>query len=128
MKRVPPSERLKEEITELLRGKMGDDATPTESPMAGFVRQVARYMLQVSLEDEATAFLGRDHYRRGVRARAGWRNGYEPKRVQSEAGVLESRCRRCERRQSRSGRCPFWWKKKEGDWHWSRYGPIRLAG
>ncbi|PYN93914.1 MAG: IS256 family transposase [Candidatus Rokuibacteriota bacterium] len=89
MKRVPPSERLKEEITELLRGKMGDDATPTESPMAGFVRQVARYMLQVSLEDEATAFLGRDHYRRGVRARAGWRNGYEPKRVQSEAGVLE---------------------------------------
>jgi len=89
MKRVPPSERLKEEITELLRGKMGDDATPTESPMAGFVRQVARYMLQVSLEDEATAFLGRDHYRRGVRARAGWRNGYAPKRVQSEAGVLE---------------------------------------
>src|SRR5213593_5303478 len=89
MKRVPPSERLKEEITELLRGKMGDDTTPTESPMAGFVRQVARYMLQVSLEDEATAFLGRGHYRRGDRTRAGWRNGYEPKRVQSEAGVLD---------------------------------------
>ena len=88
MKRVAPSERLKEEITQLLHGEVAD-ATTTESPMAGFVRQIARCMLQVSLEDEATAFLGRGHYRRGVRARAGWRNGYEPKRVQSEAGVLE---------------------------------------
>src|SRR5881628_681634 len=88
MKRVAPSERLKEEITQLLHGEVAD-ATTTESPMAGFVRQIARYMLQVSLEDEATVFLGRGHYRRGVRARAGWRNGYEPKRVQSEAGMLE---------------------------------------
>lgn len=56
--------------------------------MVGFVGQLARYMLQVAIEAEATAFLGREHYRRGERQRVGWRNGYEPKHVQSEAGVL----------------------------------------
>lgn len=46
-------------------------------------------MLQMAIEEEATAFLGRGHYRRGARQRVGWRNGYEAKRVQSEAGLLE---------------------------------------
>jgi putative transposase len=85
MKRVPPSVRLKEEVEDLLRGP---EAPSSETPMAGFVRQLAQYILQVSIEAEATAFLGRGHYRRGDRVRAGWRNGCEPKRVQSEAGVL----------------------------------------
>jgi putative transposase len=88
MKRVPPSVRLKEEIEGLLQGHELPSA-PAEPPMVGFVGRLARYMLQVAIEAEATAFLGRDHYRRGDRQRVGWRNGYEPKRVQSEAGVLE---------------------------------------
>jgi transposase-like protein len=57
--------------------------------MRGFVRSLAQYILQVSIEEEATTFLGREHYRRGGRLRSGWRNGYEPKRVQSEAGLME---------------------------------------
>src|SRR6266436_835426 len=93
MKRVPPSARLKEEIEGLLQGQAPPPATGAppceEAPMAGFVRQLARYILQVSIEAEATAFLGRGHYRRGDRVRPGWRNGYKPKRVQSEAGVLD---------------------------------------
>lgn len=88
MKRVPPSVRLKEEIEGLLQGHEPASA-PTEPPMVGFVGRLARYMLQVAIEAEATAFLGRDHYRRGERQRVGWRNGYESKQVQSEAGVLE---------------------------------------
>ena len=44
---------------------------------------------QVAIEAEATAFLGREYYRRGERQRVGWRNGYEAKQVQSEAGPLE---------------------------------------
>ena len=87
MKRVPPSVRLKEAIEGLLSGAPA--APADEAPMAGFVRQLARYILQVSIEAEATAFLGRAHYRRGERTRAGWRNGYEPKGVQSEAGLIE---------------------------------------
>jgi putative transposase len=87
MKRVPPSVRMKEEIEGLLGAT---EATSTEeAPMVGFVGRLARYMLQVAIEAEATAFLGREHYRRGERQRVGWRNGYEPKHVQSEAGVLE---------------------------------------
>jgi len=89
MKRVPPSVRLKEEIEGLLQGHEFPSAASAEPPMVGFVGRLARYMLQVAIEAEATAFLGRDHYRRGDRQRVGWRNGYEPKRVQSEAGVLE---------------------------------------
>jgi len=60
MKRVPPSVRLKEEINGLLQGT----AVPPseESPMVGFVGRLARYMLQVAIEAEATAFLGREHY------------------------------------------------------------------
>ena len=87
MKRVPPSVRLKEEIEGLL-GATEEAATVQEAPMVGFVGRLARYMLQVAIEAEATAFLGREHYRRGARQRVGWRNGYEPKQVQSEAGVL----------------------------------------
>jgi putative transposase len=87
MKRVPSSIQMKEEVEGLLRGQ-GQD-TPSEGPMEGFVRATARYMLQVAIEAEATAFLGRGHYRRGERLRVGWRNGYEAKRVQSEAGLLE---------------------------------------
>lgn len=88
MKRVPPSVRMKEEIEGLLGAT--EATTPTEAPpMVGFVGRLARYMLQVAIEAEATAFLGREHYRRGDRQRVGWRNGYESKHVQSEAGVLE---------------------------------------
>lgn len=88
MKRVPPSVRMKEEVERLLRGETVEDA-PAEAPMQGFVRALARYILQVSIEQEATTFLGRGHYRRGERVRPGWRNGYEPKRLQTEAGLLE---------------------------------------
>lgn len=88
MKRVPPSVQLKAEIERTLQGGESPVESP-ESPMVGFVGRLARYMLQVAIEAEATAFLGREQYRRGARQRAGWRNGYEPKQVQTEAGLLE---------------------------------------
>lgn len=88
MKRIPPSVRMKEEVEQLLRGDAVEGVV-AEAPMRGFVRSLARYILQVSIEQEATAFLGREHYRRGGRLRVGWRNGYEPKGVQTEAGLLE---------------------------------------
>src|SRR5262245_47053468 len=88
MKRVPPSVRLKEEINNMLQ--RGEPVAESEDPpMVGFVGRLARYMLQVAIEAEATAFLGRPHYRRGARQWTGWRNGYEPKHVQTEAGLLE---------------------------------------
>ena len=88
MERVPPSVRMREAVEALLRGE-GQPDVAMPIPMDGFVRGTARYMLQVAIEAEATAFLGRGHYRRGERARVGWRNGYEPKSVQTEAGLLQ---------------------------------------
>jgi len=79
---------MKEEVEALLQGREADPEL-ADSPMDGFVRGTARYLLQVAIEAEATAFLGRGHYRRGDRARVGWRNGYEPKAVQTEAGLLK---------------------------------------
>ena len=87
MKRVPPSVKMKEEVEGLLRGEARPAAEP-EHPMTGFVRRLARYILQVHIEAEATEFLGRAHYRRGERLRQGWRNGYEPKGLQSESGLV----------------------------------------
>jgi len=87
MKRVPPGIRLKEEIEGLLGAT--EAAATEDPPMVGFVGRLARYMLQVAIEAEATSFLGRGHCRRGDRQRTGWRNGYEPKHVQTEAGALE---------------------------------------
>jgi putative transposase len=88
MKRIPPSVRMKEEVDRVLRGEAVERAA-AETPMRGFVRSLAQYILQVSMEEEATTFLGREHYRRGGRLRMGWRNGYEPKAVQSEAGLMK---------------------------------------
>jgi putative transposase len=88
MKRIPPSVRMKEEVTALLRGDAEKGESP-QAPMRGFVQSLARYMLQVTIEQEASDFLGREHYRRGKRLRRGWRNGYEPKGVQTESGLLE---------------------------------------
>ena len=46
-------------------------------------------MLQVSLEREVYEFLGRGHYRRGMRAKDGYRNGYEPHNFKSANGILQ---------------------------------------
>ena len=88
MQRIPPSVRMKEEVEQLLRGEAVEGAG-AETPMRGFVRSLAQYILPVSIEEEATTFLGLEHYRRGGRLRMGWRNGYEPKTVQSEAGLMK---------------------------------------
>ena len=72
MKTVRPSVRMKEAVEALLRGETQVDV-PEPVPLEGFVRGTARYMLQVAIEAEATAFLGRGHYRRGERTRIGAR-------------------------------------------------------
>lgn len=85
MKRVAPSERMKEQVDGILRGTevAGGD------PMKGFVRSLARYILQVHIEEEASEFLGRGRYVRGQRVRAGLRNGYEGTGIQTEAGLID---------------------------------------
>ena len=61
-----------------------------KAPLSEAVRLAAQLMLQKAVELEVTDFLGRGHYERhGPEAAArGYRNGYEPKRIQTGEGTL----------------------------------------
>jgi putative transposase len=71
--RVSPSQRLRDEIAELIAGA-------TTGSLADHFEQVARLavrlVMQAALEAEVTEFLGRDRYQRGEREQTGLRNGY----------------------------------------------------
>lgn len=83
-RRVPPSEQMKQALTTVL--EQGTDSE--EHPLDQFIRLGARYVLQVAMEQEVTEWLGRAHDQRGARQRPGWRNGYEPRGLQTPMGRL----------------------------------------
>lgn len=83
MDRIPPSRRLRQGVEAILQGWEGEG-----HPLDALVREGARYMLQVTLEQEVEEFLGRAHYQRGARRRQGWRNGYEPGKARTAEGML----------------------------------------
>jgi len=61
-----------------------------KAPLSEAVRLAAQLMLQKAVELEVSDFLGRGHYERGgpEQNARGYRNGYEPKRVQTGEGTL----------------------------------------
>jgi transposase-like protein len=59
-------------------------------PLRQFVARAAELLLQVGLEEQVQAFLGRGHYERGPTPR-GWRNGYGTHTLKTEAGPLTLR-------------------------------------
>ena len=81
--RIPPSERIKQEIRAVLEGHERGG-----HPLDRLVRSGAQYLLQKALEEEVEEYLGRGYYRHGNAGR-GWRNGYERKLVKSALGALE---------------------------------------
>jgi len=60
-------------------------------PLRNFVRRAAEFLLQVGLEEQLEAFLGRGHYERNDAADPGYRNGYGHRAVRTEAGPLALR-------------------------------------
>jgi transposase-like protein len=83
MASIAPSERLRRELEDVVAG-----AGEEEDPIEAIGRLGARLILQQALEEELTAFLGRERYeRRGVPV--SYRNGYEPVAVKTTAGPLE---------------------------------------
>lgn len=57
----------------------GGEGSPVPDSLEAYVREGARRMLAAALEEEVTAFLGRDRYERGKPYR-GYRNGHHPAR------------------------------------------------
>ncbi len=84
MSRIPPSQQIQEHIHQLLaRGLAGEGSVVTALWTLG-----AQRVVQELLEQEVTAFLGREHYRRGPRRIRGYRNGCRVKRVPTAEGAL----------------------------------------
>lgn len=80
-KRILPSEEFGKEFMESL--------VEGNNPISCLVRQGARLMLQKALEEEISWFLGRGHYqRRNGRILTGYRNGYEPMKLNLGEGQI----------------------------------------
>jgi transposase-like protein len=75
-------------VKQELAAVLDQGTTAAEHPLDQFIRLGPRYVLQVAFEQEVTEWLGRAHYQRGTRRRPGWRNGYEPKGLQTPMGTL----------------------------------------
>ena len=86
MSRIPPSERIREEVNHLLQ----DGLASQDDPLGMLLHLGARRLIQELLEQEVTDFLGRGHYerRQGDQPHRGYRNGYEPGRIMTAEGVL----------------------------------------
>ena len=86
MKRVAPSEQIRQEISSLFsEGIKGDGNLLTE-----LVSKAVQRVLQEALEQELTDHLGRGHYerRREEDPHRGYRNGYEPTKVKTAEGEI----------------------------------------
>jgi putative transposase len=84
MNKVPPSERLSKELKEVLAGQVGEK----EDLLDRIIETSVRMVLQRVLEQEVEDYLGRGYYERSSESRAGYRNGYEAKRVKSAEGEI----------------------------------------
>lgn len=86
MNRIPPSQKLRQRIDELLEhGLQGE-----EDVAALVLRLGAERLLQELLESESKDYLGREHYERRApeQEHRGYRNGYEPGHVHTSEGQV----------------------------------------
>lgn len=87
MDRIPPGQRIRQKIKELLQGGwQGEEDLSTM-----LLRLGAQRLAQELLEQEVTDFLGRARYER-VKANQdlrGYRNGYRPAHIRSAEGEIE---------------------------------------
>lgn len=91
MKKVPPSERKRQQLEELICGVAG--GIEDGSILSRFMKLATEKLLQELLEREQEEFLGRERYSRERKEEEGqsgiYRNGYETGRLKTAEGVLE---------------------------------------
>ncbi len=86
MKRIPPSQKIRYQINELLKqGLEGEEDVTRVIFRLGVER-----LVQEMLEQEVTDYLGREHYQRqqAEQEHRGYRNGYEPGRIRTAEGEM----------------------------------------
>lgn len=86
MKRIPPSERIRQKVEQLMQG----DWQGEEDLSTMLLRLGAQRLAQEFLEQEVTDFLGRARYERAGTEEElrGYRNGYRPDRIRSAEGEI----------------------------------------
>ena len=84
MKKIQPSERISNQIFELLENGSKDD----ENFMSSLIKMSIKKIIQETLEQEVTDYLGRGYFERNDEARPGQRNGYENRNLKTAEGKL----------------------------------------
>jgi len=98
-KRLPPSERIDNEIKEL-RYNLGEEASPKDF-LGKLVKLAMQRIVQEVLETETQEFVGREYYKHGEKTN-GHRNGYEPASLKTAEGRIE-----IQRPQVRDSQTPY---------------------
>lgn len=96
MERIPPSERIRKQLDQLLSDGLEDRALEGPIPkgadnlLSTLVQLGAQLVVQEMLERETTEQLGRGHYqhRQPDEPLRGYRNGYEPGRLRTAEGEI----------------------------------------
>jgi len=82
--RLPASQRTREELTDLIEGRLS-----TASGKDELVKLATRLIVEEALEGEATDAIGRDYYAHGAQPGRGYRNGYRSGRLKTAEGVMD---------------------------------------
>jgi transposase-like protein len=85
MRKVQPSERISNEISELI----DNGCYQSEDLLSLLIKKSVAKIIQETLEQEISDYLGRDYYQRKPEAVTGHRNGYEPKTLKTAEGKIK---------------------------------------
>jgi putative transposase len=85
MRKMQPSERISDEIAELI----DNGCYQSEDLLSLLIKKSVAKIIQETLEQEISEYLGRDYYQRQPDAVPGYRNGYEPKTLKTAEGKIK---------------------------------------
>jgi hypothetical protein len=83
-KRVPPSMRTRQALSELIEGRLG-----SPDGRAELVKLATRLIVEEALEAECRDALDRDYYERGAEPGRGYRNGVRAGRLKTAEGLID---------------------------------------
>jgi transposase-like protein len=89
MERIQPSEKIRKELNEIIKGISKEDFIMSE-----FFNKAASLILQEFLEKEVAEYLGRGHYEKSHNEvkedkKKVYRNGYEPLNIKTVEGKIK---------------------------------------
>ena len=84
MRKIQPSERISNEISELIN----NGCHQSEDLLSLLIKKSVAKIIQETLGQEIADYLGRDYYQRKPDAKTGYRNGYEPKTLKTAEGKV----------------------------------------